>query len=428
MLRGGGDRRGVQFPGGRGQIRPRGSPRPLVGHGNRSLRHVGSRLGTQLPTLRLGGRRRLRIWNRFSALRITFRAGRRLLGGQRCSRSDFVRARSLSRHGCIGQGNVRAWHGDGAIQSTLHGRCCARLRFGCLLSLASGQTGRRLGRGRGRFLIRAMTLDLGSCRLSLDVAGTCLQTGRRFLWSGRVRSRGGRRGRRRANLGDLATELRLLFAASRSRLLGLLLLDDIRPRRLLRFWDRCGLRLGRRRLRLDLPPLDHFRLGLGGFRFDRPFVIRFRLVISRHLNVFRDRYRLPSRSHFVAGQEDIENPVEDLQFDRRDEQDRVEQQSQHDSQLHTAAKDAVLDRRQGGGHPGDRKSRHNQPHQRVGIPARVVQPEIGQNRAQDKSAQHDQRNHDRPELVVKRLERPRFHFANNASNLRHVVNRLVLRS
>jgi len=137
------------------------------------------------------------------------------------------------------------------------------------------------------------------------------------------------------------------------------------------------------------------------------------------LEVFRYRYRLPGFGHVVLGNENVKDTFENLQLDGCNEQNGVEEEAKDDRQLHAASKNAIVDECQGSAGTTEPDGREHQPRDGIRIPARIVKPQVGDNRAHYEAAQHTQCQEYRPKLIVERLGGGRFQLADDASDFCH---------
>ena len=156
------------------------------------------------------------------------------------------------------------------------------------------------------------------------------------------------------------------------------------------------------------------------FGRDRPLEILPGAVLTRRLDVVGNRHRLPLLREVVARQERLHKPAKDVQFERHDQQHGMQQQAQQDGQLHAAAERAVVHQGQGHGGAAEQQGGDDQPSERVGIPTRIVKPQVGQQGAQREPAQDDQRHDDRPQLFINGLVLRRLQFADDAPDFCHV--------
>jgi hypothetical protein len=115
---------------------------------------------------------------------------------------------------------------------------------------------------------------------------------------------------------------------------------------LLRFRNGRRLGVGRRRFGFGRLTFQRFRLALGRLGLDPALDILPSAVLPCRLDVFGNRHRLTPFRQIISGQEDLHRLAKDLQFNRDDQQDGVQQQAQQDGQLHAAAKGAIVDQGQ----------------------------------------------------------------------------------
>lgn len=201
----------------------------------------------------------------------------------------------------------------------------------------------------------------------------------------------------------LPTQLRTLFSLTRYGLGGRRSLNLVRFNRDLGFWSRSRLTLGRRfGLRLLLQELLHLRFGNFGFDGTEQILrlIWLRLELNRVVIRLDQKFAFDSRIRQLGKL--VPQAAEDINFQRNDEEDQVNDNAQHGGELNTAAHRTTLDLPQPPDHRTQDDRNDKQPRPSVRVPPAFVKAEIRQHGADQKAAEYEQCQHDGPELVIKR--------------------------